>query len=435
MTIKVDESAGLRYNKRMIGIGINGVILRVKNNTLGEIWNIPVLGKTLEKWVANTVGTPCQTIECSPVINLAEKIKSVVDRTKPVTVVLYCDTPLVTAKTVETAVLRLTEQKANAVKLPRGCVFRTEYLFEQESLFPQEPAGGGEFEAVRDCESLSRIIDTIRRRILNFHAANGVTIYDYHNTHIDCDVVISKGVVIEPYNFLKGKTIIKNDVRIKPGNYIENCIVGRSVTLDSSRLYDSLVGAETKVGPFAYIRPNTVIGCGCRIGDFVELKNCVIGDGSKVSHLTYIGDAELGKECNVGCGVVFANYDGKNKFKSIVGNRVFIGSNANIVAPVNIADRAFIAAGSTITKEVPTQALAVARARQTLIPNWQGNNYAPPSEAGDSARSFKFVSYSDGIIDAAATEEHNTPQEQTDGSVAQDGAESDEHGFNGTMPE
>lgn len=413
----------------MIGIGINGVVLRVKNNALGEIWNIPVLGKTLENWVADAVGAPCRMLESSPVINLSEKIKSVIDKSKPVTVVLYCDTPLIAAKTVETAVKRLTEQKANAVKLPRGCVFKTEYLLETDTFYAQEPAGSGEFEAVIDCESLSRITDTVRRRILNYHAGRGVRIYDYQNTHIDCDVVIARGVTVEPYNFIKGKTIIKEDSHIKPGNYIENCIIGRGVTLDSSRLYDSLVGAETRVGPFAYVRPDTVIGCGCRIGDFVELKNCVIGDGCKVSHLTYIGDAELGKECNVGCGVVFANYDGKNKFRSTVGNRVFIGSNANIVAPVNIADRAFIAAGSTITKEVPAQALAVARARQTLIPDWKGNNYAPPSDA-PAPREFKLVQYSDGIIDGAATETHNAPPEKAPDADMGDR----DNGLNGDTP-
>ncbi len=400
----------------MVGIGVNGVILRVKNNVLGEIGNIPVLGKTLENWVADAVNAQCAVIESSPVINIAEKIKSAVDRTKPVTVVMYGDTPLVTAKTVEIAVRQLSEQKVNTLKLPRGCVFNTDYLFEADTLFPQEPAGGGEFEPVCDCESLSRITDTVRRRILNYHAGNGVVIYDYRNTYIDCDVVIEKGAVIEPYNFIKGKTIIKSDAHIMPGNYIENCIIGRAVRIDSSRLYNSLIGAETRIGPFAYLRPDTVIGCGCRIGDFVELKNCVIGDGCKVSHLTYIGDAELGKECNVGCGVVFANYDGKNKFRSTVGSRVFIGSNANIVAPVNIADRAFIAAGSTVTKDVPEQALAIARARQTVIPGWAGNMYAPPNGEA-SPRPFKFVQYSDGIIDAAATDTHNT-------SVVTDGPES-----------
>lgn len=391
---------------RMVDLGINVVVLRVKSNMLGEVWNIPVFGKTLEGWVASALNAPYKTMEASPVINLADKLMSAVDRSKPVTVVLYCDTPLLTKGTVANAIEKLTEQKLDMLKLQRGCVFKTEYLFGTESLYIQEPSGSGEFEAVTDCEGLSRIADNIRRRILRYHAANGVKIYDFANTHIDCDVVISKGATVEPYNFIKGKTIIKSDAHIMPGNYIENCIIGRGARIDSSRLYDSLVGADTRVGPFAYLRPNTVVGCDCRIGDFVELKNCVIGDGCKVSHLTYIGDAELGRDCNVGCGVVFANYDGKNKYKSVVGERVFIGSNANIVAPVTIADRAFIAAGSTITSGVPGQALAVARARQVVIPDWKGNMYAPPN--GDpQPRAYDLVSYSDGIIDGSASADNN----------------------------
>ncbi|MCH5166079.1 MAG: hypothetical protein J1G01_06730 [Clostridiales bacterium] len=412
----------------MIDLGLNGIILRVKSGALGEVGDISLLGKTLEGWAAEALNAQYKAIEASPVINLMDKLKASIDRAKPVTVILYCDTPLVSQKTVEIAVKQLTEQKLNMLKLPRGSVYKTEYLLETESLFTQDPSGSGEFEAVTDCASLSRIGDIMRRRILNYHAANGVMIYDFNNTHIDCDAVISKGAVIEPYNFIKGKTIIKPDAHIMPGNYIENCIIGRGATIDSSRLYDSLIGAESRVGPFAYIRPNTVIGCGCRIGDFVELKNCVIGDGCKVSHLSYIGDAELGKECNVGCGVVFANYDGKNKYKTVVGSRVFIGSNANIVAPVTIADRAFIAAGSTITKEVPAQALAVARARQTMIPNWRGNQYAPYN-GENNPRTYNLVQFSDGIIDGAASTKQNAfaRDDKQDGDM-------DESGTNGEQP-
>lgn len=403
----------------MIDFGINGIILRVKSGRLGAAHTLPILGKTLEGWSAAALNAPYTAIEASPIINLVEKLRAAVDKTKPVTVVLYCDTPLVTQKTVSVAAKQLMEQKLDMLKLARGCVFKTEYLFQTDSLYLQEPAGGGEFEAVTDCESLSRATDVIRRRILHYHASNGVMIYDFNNTHIDCDAVIAAGAVIEPYNFIKGKTIIKSGAHIMPGNYIENCIIGSGARVDSSRLYDSLIGAETRVGPFAYIRPNTVIGSGCRIGDFVELKNCVIGDGCKVSHLTYIGDAELGKDCNVGCGVVFANYDGKNKYKSIVGSRVFIGSNANIVAPVNIADKSFIAAGSTITKAVPEHALAIARARQTIVPNWQGNMYAPLNEGGETGetpRSYNLVQFADGIIDGAASEQNNANTETDGGS-------------------
>lgn len=413
----------------MVNIGINGVILRVKNNNLGEVGKLPVLGKTLEEWVIDTVNVPCHAIESSTVINVAEKVKSLIDRQKPVTVVLYSDTPLVTAKTIEAAIRQLSAQSTGAVKLPRGAVYKTEALFRTETLFPQDPAGSGEFEAVTDCESLSRVTDSLRRRILNFHASNGVLITDYKNAHIDCDVVIERGAVIEGYNFIKGKTVIKSGAVIMPGNYIENCIIGSGARVDSSRLYASVIGDGTRVGPFAYIRPNTVIGRDCRIGDFVELKSSVIGDGCKVSHLSYIGDAELGEQCNVGCGVVFANYDGKNKYKSVIGSRVFIGSNANIIAPVHVADRAFIAAGSTVTDEVPAEALAIARARQTNIPHWAGNMYAPP--VGSETSEYKLVQDNEGIIDGAYTEKKNVAEKpeqaqapsDTDGNNDNNGAQ------------
>lgn len=386
-------------------MGINGVVLRIKDKSLGDVGEITAFGKTLIDWVGGAFGAPFKTIEHSQVIDCCEKLRAAVDRTRPVTVVLYCDTPLVTSKTVAAAVKQLRESGQNMLKLPRGFVFKTEHLFEVGSLYLEAPVvSDHEFATVSDGEALSRISDAMRRRILRFHSSNGVRITDFYNTYIDCDVVLGAGVTIEPYNFIKGKTVIKSGATIMPGNYIENCIINSGARIDSSRLYNSVVGERTKVGPFAYIRPDTVIGSDCRIGDYVELKNCVIGAGCKVSHLSYVGDAELGDECNVGCGVVFANYDGKNKYRSIVGKRVFIGSNANIVAPVVIADRSFIAAGSTITKAVPEQALAIARARQSVIPDWQGNMYAPPSAAKTEPRgAFNLVQYDNGIIDASSS--------------------------------
>lgn len=401
----------------MVDLGINVVILRVKHNALGEVWNIPVYGKTVEGWVAAAINAPYTVVDAPAVVNLTEKLAAAADKSKPVTVVLYCDTPLITKSTVLAAVDKLGKNKLDFVRLARGCVFNTEYLFKAGELFAQEPAGGGEFQAVTDCESLSQITANIRRRILRYHAANGVLVYDFDNTHIDCDAVIERGAIVEPYNFVKGKTIIKSGAHIMPGNYIENSIIGENTRIDSSRIYDSLVGAGSRVGPFAYLRPNSVIGKDCRIGDFVELKNCVIGDGCKVSHLTYIGDAELGKDCNVGCGVVFANYDGKNKYKSIVGERVFIGSNSNLIAPVTVADRAFIAAGSTVTDGVPAQALAIARARQVNIPEWQGNMYAPVN-GNPQPRAYEItpVQYSDGIIDGSATADAQKSDDTDDGN-------------------
>lgn len=362
----------------MLNLDVNGVVLRVNNKTLGDVGEKRVLGKTLTEWVGSAIGTGYIVAEGSQVINLADTFKRTIDRTKQVTVVLYCDTPLVTPATISSAVQTVRNGTANVMRLPRGFVFKTEYLLNTDPLYLQAAPADREFDTVTDGESLSRITDVLRRRILRYHAANGVEITDFNNTHIDSDAVLERGVIVEPYNFIRGRTVIKANAHIKPGNYIENCIIASGATVDSSRLYNSSIGAGTTVGPFAYLRPNSVVGENCRIGDFVELKNCIIGNGTKVSHLSYVGDAELGAECNVGCGVVFVNYDGKTKHKSIVGRRVFIGSNSNIIAPVTISDGAFIAAGSTVTDPVPAHALAIARSRQTTKPNWQGNLYAPP---------------------------------------------------------
>jgi bifunctional UDP-N-acetylglucosamine pyrophosphorylase/glucosamine-1-phosphate N-acetyltransferase len=135
------------------------------------------------------------------------------------------------------------------------------------------------------------------------------------------------------------------------------------------------VGSNTEIGPFAYLRPGAVIGDNCRVGDFVEVKNSIIGNRTKVAHLGYIGDSDIGENVNWGCGAITANYDGKNKSRTTVMDNVFIGCNSNLIAPVTIGEGAFIAAGSTITDEVPPASLAVARQRQVVKTSWKGNKY------------------------------------------------------------
>ena len=146
--------------------------------------------------------------------------------------------------------------------------------------------------------------------------------------------------------------------------------IGENVTVNASQVIESTVGKNTTVGPFAYIRPGCVIGEKARIGDFVELKNSAIGDGTKVSHLTYIGDSDFGKAINVGCGVVTVNYDGKKKYRTTVEDNAFVGCNVNLVSPVKVGRGAYLAAGSTITEEVPEDAMVVARCRATVKPLW-----------------------------------------------------------------
>jgi bifunctional UDP-N-acetylglucosamine pyrophosphorylase/glucosamine-1-phosphate N-acetyltransferase len=147
-------------------------------------------------------------------------------------------------------------------------------------------------------------------------------------------------------------------------------VIGDGTSVNASQLNKCTVGKNTTVGPFAYVRPDTKIGDGCRIGDFVELKNSSIGNGTKVSHLTYIGDSDLGESINVGCGVVTVNYDGKNKYRTKVEDHAFVGCNVNLVAPVTVGEGSFIAAGSTITRDVPKDAMSVARERQKDIEGW-----------------------------------------------------------------
>lgn len=208
------------------------------------------------------------------------------------------------------------------------------------------------------------------RKIAEKHIDAGVDIFDIDNVYIDEDVRIGEGTVIGPCVRLEGSTVIGKNCKIEQNSRIANATIGDDVSIDNSVILDSSVGSNTSVGPFAYIRPGSTIGEACKVGDFVEIKNASMGNGSKSAHLTYIGDADIGENVNLGCGVVFVNYDGKNKHRSTVGDGCFIGCNVNLVSPVDVGDGAYIAAGSTVTKDIPKDALSVGRARQKNIENW-----------------------------------------------------------------
>lgn len=213
--------------------------------------------------------------------------------------------------------------------------------------------------------------EVIMRKVINKkHLDNGVTIIDPSNTYIGVDVVIGQDTIIYPGNVLEGKSEIGTDCILYPNSRIDSSVIGNEVEIQSSVILQSKIGDNTTVGPFAYVRPESNIGDKVRIGDFVEIKKSTIGNNTKVSHLTYIGDAEVGENCNFGCGTVVVNYDGKNKNKTIIGDNSFIGCNTNLVSPVEVKDNTYIAAGSTITKEVPEGSLAIARAKQVNIEGW-----------------------------------------------------------------
>ena len=217
---------------------------------------------------------------------------------------------------------------------------------------------------------LSIVTQNIQYEI-NLNIVNkGATLIDFDATYIDFDVKVGIDTIIYPNTFLSGNTTIGEDCIIGPDSRIQNSIIGNNTSVKDSTILDSKVENNTKIGPYAYIRPNSKIGSEVKIGDFVEIKNAEIGDGTKISHLSYVGDADLGKNINIGCGVVFVNYNGKDKNRSVINDNVFIGCNSNIVAPVELEEYSYIAAGTTVTRNVPSGALAVGRARQKNKDGW-----------------------------------------------------------------
>lgn len=152
-------------------------------------------------------------------------------------------------------------------------------------------------------------------------------------------------------------------------NVVENSVIGKGSEVVSSHIFSSRVGDNVKIGPNAHLRPNTIIEDNCRIGNFVEIKNSKVGKGTKIAHLTYVGDAEIGKNCNIGCGVIFVNYNGKEKNKIKIGNNVFVGSNCNLIAPLNIGDNVYICAGTTVTKDLAEGDFVIGRVREETKPN------------------------------------------------------------------
>lgn len=227
-----------------------------------------------------------------------------------------------------------------------------------------------EFFGVNSRVQLAEATGILKRRINQKHMENGVTIIDPENTYIDQGVTIGMDTVLLPGCVIEGKTVIGEDCIIGPNSRLTQMQLGNGVTFQSSTGMESEIGNEATIGPFAYIRPNCKLGNKVKVGDFVEVKNSTIGDGTKIPHLAYIGDTDAGEKVNFGCGSIMVNYDGKKKHRTTVEDNVFVGCNANLVAPVTVKKGAYIAAGSTITKDVPEDVLAVARARQIVIEGW-----------------------------------------------------------------
>ena len=199
---------------------------------------------------------------------------------------------------------------------------------------------------------------------------SGVTIIDPNTTFIDGNVKIGQDTIIYPNTHIEGNTVIGEDCSIGPNVRFSDMIVGNNVTVQFSYCHEAEILDGVTLGPYVHIRPGTTVGQNVKIGNFVEIKNSNIGEGTKLPHLQYIGDSDVGSNVNVGCGTVTCNYDGKQKHRTTIGDNAFIGCNTNLVAPVTVEEGAYIAAGSTITKTVPKDNLAIARSRQVNIEVW-----------------------------------------------------------------
>ena len=228
---------------------------------------------------------------------------------------------------------------------------------------------------INDRVQLAEAGAIMRQRINEAHQRAGVTLVDPATTYIEPDVVIGADTLLHPNVHLRGKTTIGSGCEIEPGVVVTDCSIADQVHLKpGSVLSESSLGDSCAVGPMAHLRPGTVLNGNNKIGNFVEIKKAVFGEKSQASHLTYIGDASLGKNVNIGCGTITCNYDGVNKHQTTIGDDVFVGSDTQFVAPVTIGRGSLIGAGSTITKDVPEDALAITRAEQKNVAGWAIRN-------------------------------------------------------------
>ena len=202
-------------------------------------------------------------------------------------------------------------------------------------------------------------------------AEAGVLMMDPSAVYVEETVTVGEGTLLLPGTILRGNTVIGKNCEIGPNTMLVDCTVGDDCTVNTAQCFESSIGEHCEIGPYTHLRAHSVVEAGSKIGAFVQLKNCNLGKGTKMAHLTYVGDADVGDDCNFGCGTVTCNYDGKSKFRTTIGSHCFLGCNTNLVAPVTLGDGAYTAAGSTITEDVPPANLAIGRARQVNKDSWK----------------------------------------------------------------
>ena len=202
----------------------------------------------------------------------------------------------------------------------------------------------------------------------------GVDMMDPSSVYAEDSVQVGEGTQLLPGTILRGDTVVGRNCQIGPNVMLTSCTVEDECAINASQCEESVIRKGCQIGPYTHIRPHCVVGEGSKIGAFVQLKNCNLGKGTKMAHLTYVGDSDVGDDCNFGCGTVTCNYDGFQKHRTIIGSNVFVGCNTNFVPPVQIGDGAFIAAATTVTQDVPQDAMVIGRTRQQVKEGWAAAN-------------------------------------------------------------
>ena len=375
-----------------------------------------VCGKPLSKWVIDASKAAGADKVCAVVGHKAETVKEVlgdvcefalqaeqkgtghavmqaidvIKNSKGEVVILNGDTPLITAETINkaieyhknndnqatviTAILDDATGYGRIVRDNDGSVLKIveqKDASEEEKKINEAISDNDEIRGINDRVQLNEAEKIMQKRINEYHMRNGVTMRNPESVYIEDGVEIGNDTEICQNVTIKSGTKIGSDCVIGSGSMLDRAVIHDGVDVLSSVILESEVDEGTHVGPFAYIRPNCHVGKEVKVGDFVELKNSNIDDGTKISHLTYIGDSDVGKRVNFGCGTVTCNYDGKKKYRTTIGDDCFVGCNTNFVSPINVGDGVYIAAGSTITEDIPENSLSIARARQVNKEGWK----------------------------------------------------------------
>lgn len=274
--------------------------------------------------------------------------------------VLRSSTPLVTAVHLAELILEMEKRGYTGLEIGKGMLVKTTAYFD--GFRPKRRANAPFARAVESALDLAEAEKALYRRIAELSVQNGAIIPDVASVYIDALSTLAAGVTVEPYGIVKN-SVVEEDAVIGSFSEIENSRVGRGAKVLRSVVKDSEIKSGATVGPFAYVRMQSVVGQNARIGDFVEIKRSRLGANVKAAHLAYVGDAAVGDGTNVGCGTVFANYDGKQKHRTTVGKRVFIGANTNLVAPLTVGDDVYIAAATTVTEDVEDGAFVIGRTK------------------------------------------------------------------------